>query len=140
MLSVVEQFVSINGEGAHAGELAAFIRFKGCNLSCSYCDTKWANRNEAIFTEHTADDLAEWVGRKGVKNVTLTGGEPLLQEDVSELIEKLLSQASASRSKQTEAYRLTALPKRSRAPFSQWTTSCRRAEWRALCAPTISGC
>ncbi len=92
MLSVVEQFVSINGEGAHAGELAAFIRFKGCNLSCSYCDTKWANRNEAIFTEHTADDLAEWVERKGVNNVTLTGGEPLLQEDITELIEKLLAQ------------------------------------------------
>ncbi len=92
MLSVVEQFVSINGEGAHAGELAAFIRFRGCNLSCSYCDTKWANRNEAIFSERTADDLAEWVGRKGVKNVTLTGGEPLLQDDISELIEKLLAQ------------------------------------------------
>ena len=35
MLSVVERFVSINGEGAHAGELAVFIRFKGCNLNCS---------------------------------------------------------------------------------------------------------
>ena len=33
---VVEKFVSINGEGRRAGELAAFIRFKGCNLQCSY--------------------------------------------------------------------------------------------------------
>ena len=41
MLEVVERFVSINGEGAHAGELAVFIRFKGCNLCCSYWE---ANR------------------------------------------------------------------------------------------------
>ena len=40
---VVEKFVSINGEGRRAGELAVFIRMKGCNLHCSYCDTYWAN-------------------------------------------------------------------------------------------------
>ena len=43
-MQVAEKFVSIDGEGPHAGELAAFIRFKGCNLNCDYCDTKWANR------------------------------------------------------------------------------------------------
>ena len=47
---VVERFLSINGEGAHAGELAAFIRFKGCNLNCPYCDTSWANQPDAPFT------------------------------------------------------------------------------------------
>ena len=36
---VVEKFVSINGEGTKAGQLAVFIRFKGCNLNCKYCDT-----------------------------------------------------------------------------------------------------
>ena len=41
---VVETFVSINGEGRKAGELAFFLRLKGCNLDCSYCDTKWANK------------------------------------------------------------------------------------------------
>ena len=41
--NVVEHFVSINGEGVKAGELAVFVRFKGCNLNCGYCDTKWAN-------------------------------------------------------------------------------------------------
>ena len=44
---VVERFTSINGEGTHAGRLAAFIRFRGCTLSCSYCDTVWANRMDA---------------------------------------------------------------------------------------------
>lgn len=38
---VVETFVSINGEGKKAGRLAMFIRLKGCNLNCSYCDTTW---------------------------------------------------------------------------------------------------
>ena len=43
---VAEQFVSINGEGTKAGELAVFIRFKGCNLNCSYGVTQWANRQD----------------------------------------------------------------------------------------------
>lgn len=90
MLSVVERFVSINGEGAHAGELAAFIRFRGCNLNCSYCDTKWANENGTHALPYSAAQLAQWVEDKGVVNVTLTGGEPLLQEEIDELIALLL--------------------------------------------------
>ena len=90
MLTVVERFVSINGEGAHAGETAAFIRFKGCNLSCSYCDTKWANKNDALSSECTADSLVRWAADQPVNNITLTGGEPLLQDDIEELIKKLL--------------------------------------------------
>lgn len=42
-MKVVEIFASINGEGPCAGELALFVRFQGCNLRCSYCDTMWAN-------------------------------------------------------------------------------------------------
>ena len=38
---VAEAFVSINGEGTKAGQMAVFIRFRGCNLACSYCDTVW---------------------------------------------------------------------------------------------------
>ena len=91
MLTAGERFVSINGEGAHAGELAAFIRFKGCNLGCSYCDTKWANSSGAVSADYTADSLADWVESKNVKNVTLTGGEPLLQDDIDVLIKKLLA-------------------------------------------------
>lgn len=47
-MKVVEKFISINGEGRRAEELAVFIRFKGCNLNCSYCDTKWANEQLVI--------------------------------------------------------------------------------------------
>ncbi len=40
---IAEKFVSINGEGVKAGELAVFLRFCKCNLNCGYCDTRWAN-------------------------------------------------------------------------------------------------
>ena len=77
-MQVAEKFVSIDGEGPHAGELAAFIRFKGCNLDCDYCDTKWANRADCAANDETAEDLAAWVQSTGTHNVTLTGGEATL--------------------------------------------------------------
>lgn len=86
---VVEKFVSINGEGTHAGQLAVFIRFKGCNLRCSYCDTMWANENNAPFTIMTEEDIYNYIMSTGVKNVTLTGGEPLIQQDIVILLDKL---------------------------------------------------
>ncbi|SFG20348.1 putative 7-carboxy-7-deazaguanine synthase QueE [Oribacterium sp. WCC10] len=89
-MKVVEKFVSINGESTRAGELAVFIRFKGCNLSCSYCDTMWANEKNCPYTEMSPEEILNYVRETGVTNVTLTGGEPLLQDQVSELIELLL--------------------------------------------------
>lgn len=89
MLEVVERFVSINGEGAHAGELAAFIRFKGCNLCCSYCDTSWANEPDAKASPTSVEELVRWVKAVNVRNVTLTGGEPLLQKDIEPLVAAL---------------------------------------------------
>lgn len=90
MYQVVETFVSINGEGVRAGELAAFIRFRGCNLNCSYCDTRWANQPGAPFEEKSVEQLLEWVRKTGVKNVTLTGGEPLYREGIGDLTALLL--------------------------------------------------
>lgn len=86
---VVETFVSINGEGAKSGALALFIRFQGCNLNCNYCDTEWANKDDAPYTEMTADEIIERVKMSNVKNVTLTGGEPLIQRDIDILIDRL---------------------------------------------------
>jgi 7-carboxy-7-deazaguanine synthase len=76
---VVEKFVSINGEGKRAGELACFIRFAGCNLNCSYCDTHWANEPDAAFELLDADEIVDFINESGALNVTLTGGEPLMQ-------------------------------------------------------------
>ncbi len=88
-MKVVEKFVSINGEGRLAGQLAVFIRFKSCNLNCSYCDTKWANTADAPYTEMSPNEIYDYIKSTGVKNVTLTGGEPLLQEDMHSLLELL---------------------------------------------------
>ena len=85
-MKVVEKFVSINGEGPLAGELAVFIRFWGCNLACSYCDTKWANEKDCPYEERTAEELVSYAKETGVRNVTLTGGEPLLAHGMAEFI------------------------------------------------------
>ena len=90
-MKVVEKFVSINGEGPRAGELAVFLRFKGCNLRCSYCDTMWANEPDCPYVEETPQQLYNYVKSTKVKNVTLTGGEPLLQQDMDQLL-KLLTE------------------------------------------------
>lgn len=86
---LAEHFVSINGEGQKAGELAHFFRFTGCNLRCSYCDTMWANAQDAPYTACSLAELVRLAREAGVHNITLTGGEPLLQKDIRELIEAL---------------------------------------------------
>lgn len=86
---VVEKFVSINGEGQKAGEIAAFIRMRGCNLACNYCDTSWANTSNCPCEFLSAGELIAWLEENHVKNVTLTGGEPLLTEGIASLIDSL---------------------------------------------------
>ena len=91
-MPVAERFVSINGEGACAGKLAAFIRFTGCNLRCGYCDTKWANVPGVAAQGETPQQLVAWVRQAGVECVTLTGGEPVLQPLLPQLVELLLGE------------------------------------------------
>lgn len=91
---VAERFISINGEGKKAGELAVFIRFRKCNLNCSYCDTTWAKSKDCPAEMLSAEQIAGYVYGTGVKNVTLTGGEPLLQENLYDLIEILMEQGN----------------------------------------------
>lgn len=86
---IAETFSSINGEGTHAGQLAFFVRFTGCNLNCSYCDTKWANVPNAKYTEMTGEEILSEVKKSGIKNVTVTGGEPLIQPNIIPLLEML---------------------------------------------------
>ena len=86
---VVEIFESINGEGKKAGQLALFIRFQKCNLNCSYCDTKWANSDTSPYTLMSLEELYNKVIESGIKNITITGGEPLLQENIEEFLKKL---------------------------------------------------
>ena len=86
---VVEKFISVNGEGPLSGQLVVFIRFAGCNLNCSYCDTTWANKKDVNYDLMSSDDIYKYIKSTDIRNITLTGGEPLLQEGIIELLEIL---------------------------------------------------
>lgn len=88
---VAEIFTSINGEGMRAGELAVFIRLQGCNLRCGYCDTMWANEAGAPCKWMTTEEILQKVKSEEIRNITLTGGEPLDRPDIGELIENITS-------------------------------------------------
>lgn len=94
IFNVTETFVSINGEGTHAGQLALFIRFAGCNLRCSFCDTAWANQPDIPCTPMNAIQICELADQTGIHNITLTGGEPLLQHGIKELLTLLAQDES----------------------------------------------
>lgn len=85
---IAEKFISVNGEGQKSGELSTFIRFKYCNLNCVYCDTKWANDKLTPYETNSEVEIFEFIKNSKIKNVTLTGGEPLLQKDLKILLDK----------------------------------------------------
>ena len=84
-MKVNEIFYSIQGEGPQVGMPAWFIRTTGCNLSCSWCDTKYALKNGK---EMSFQEIKDQINN-GCKNIVFTGGEPLLQEDLLALIKYL---------------------------------------------------
>ena len=96
--AVKEIFLTLQGEGAHAGRTAVFCRFSGCNLwtgreedraeaVCRFCDTDFVGMDGTLGGRYAnADDLAaaiaeQWVGPQDHRYTVLTGGEPLLQVD-----------------------------------------------------------
>ena len=85
---VVEKFVSIDGEGIRTGFPVIFLRFAGCNLKCGYCDSLYANENPVYETMNT-NQIIRYCNGTGFKRVTVTGGEPLIQPGIIELITKL---------------------------------------------------
>lgn len=87
-MMVNEIFKSIDGEGSRTGELTTFIRLAGCNLRCSYCDTCYALKN-SNGTEMSVDEIVKKAKKMDYRNITLTGGEPLIHRDVDDLISKL---------------------------------------------------
>ncbi len=92
LFRVAEKFISINGEGTKAGQPAVFIRLAGCNLHCTYCDTMWANSPDAPHILMNEDEIACYIVSSGIKNVTLTGGEPLIADNIHILLERLSSE------------------------------------------------
>ncbi|ABK17668.1 radical SAM protein [Syntrophobacter fumaroxidans] len=86
-LRVNEIFHSIQGESGYAGWPCVFVRLTGCNLRCSYCDTRYAY-DEGDFV--TLREIIGRVRRFDCPLVEITGGEPLLQPETPELVAELL--------------------------------------------------
>ena len=84
-------FNSIDGEvnAFHQGCFTTFIRTVGCNLSCEYCDTEYALREDA-GKEMSMREIVDEVKSIGCHKVTITGGEPLIQKNMPNLIHLLV--------------------------------------------------
>ena len=87
MLTINEIFYSIQGESTYAGRPCVFVRLTACDLRCSWCDTPYAFHEG---TKRSLDDVLEEVDRYGCPLVEVTGGEPLLQEGVYDLMQSLV--------------------------------------------------
>jgi 7-carboxy-7-deazaguanine synthase len=88
-MKVCEIFASIQGESTYSGLPCVFVRLTGCNLRCSYCDTRYAYDEGR---EMTGDEIVTEVISYSLRLVEITGGEPLLQNEVLTLISRLNDQ------------------------------------------------
>jgi organic radical activating enzyme len=80
-LKIIEIFPSLQGEGLRQGEPTIFIRFSGCNLRCSFCDTKYAWQGGRDYSADRAVEKIKKIQKRFPAGwVCLTGGEPLLQD------------------------------------------------------------
>ena len=102
---ITEIFKSIQGEGTRAGLPCIFVRLTGCNLRCTWCDTAYAfHGGTKMSVTEVAARVDEFAGRAPESSgstatiplVELTGGEPLLQEEIYPLAEQLLAPATPS--------------------------------------------
>ncbi len=88
-MKICEIFYSIQGEGLQIGLPTVFIRTSGCNLRCSWCDTTYAYE-EGV--EMSIEDIMAKVKKYSTSYICITGGEPLLQKDITKLIRRLSDQ------------------------------------------------
>ncbi len=88
-IKIAELFFSIQGESSFAGQPCVFIRLSGCNLRCSYCDSSFTY--EEAGKEYSLAQIRNFVADYPGFPVEITGGEPLLQENVYQLMEALIA-------------------------------------------------
>ena len=86
MLKINEIFYSIQGETSYVGAPTVFVRTTACNLRCTYCDTKYSYYEGDM---RALEDLLKEIDSYGAPHVCVTGGEPLLQKEVHELMKIL---------------------------------------------------
>lgn len=91
-MKIVELFKSIEGEGIRTGLVCTFVRTFGCPCRCSYCDSMYANEvgHDVDIVDMSVPQIVEKCKQLKTPYVTLTGGEPLIQPEMNELIESLL--------------------------------------------------
>ncbi len=89
MMTVNEIFTTIEGETSLTGWPMLFVRFTGCPLRCSFCDTTYAYEEGM---EMSVEEVMERVRTEGLNTVHLTGGEPLIQPDLPTLLNLLLAE------------------------------------------------
>jgi 7-carboxy-7-deazaguanine synthase len=87
VLTINEIFHSIQGESTYAGRPCVFVRLTACDLRCSWCDTPYAFHEGRKMS---IDEVLTAVDEYGCPLVEITGGEPLLQDEVYPLMERLL--------------------------------------------------
>jgi 7-carboxy-7-deazaguanine synthase len=85
-LQLIELFASVQGETSLSGLPTTFVRLAACNLRCTWCDTTYSFGRGTPFSFET---ILENIGRNGCRHVCITGGEPLLQENVHALMTQL---------------------------------------------------
>jgi 7-carboxy-7-deazaguanine synthase len=83
-----EIFYSLQGEGRLAGVPSVFVRLAGCPLRCRWCDTVYA-QNPSAGTTYNPDWLAEQIRRYPTSNIVITGGEPMSNPRLSELVKAI---------------------------------------------------
>jgi 7-carboxy-7-deazaguanine synthase len=88
MLTINEIFYSIQGESTRAGRPCVFVRLTACDLRCTWCDTPYAFHEGRKMS---VDEVVDSVSAYGCELVEITGGEPLLQDDVYSLMERLIA-------------------------------------------------
>lgn len=91
MLTINEIFYSIQGESTYAGRPCVFVRLTACDLRCSWCDTSYAFHEGH---KQSLDEVLACVDRFDCRLVEVTGGEPLLQDEVYPLMESLLERGN----------------------------------------------
>ena len=90
MIFIDEIFASIQGEGKDAGYPCIFVRLFGCDIGCSYCDTKQdINNKKRTSVGKIMEKIHTYYG---IRRVCITGGEPLKQEEVYALVYELVSE------------------------------------------------
>ena len=111
-INVSEIFYSIQGETTRTGFPSVFVRLCGCNLDCSFCDTPHAKFNGELMT---AESIIDTINKySSADHVTVTGGEPLIQENSFVLIKRIIDNGNSVQVETNGSIDLSGLPENAR--------------------------